>query len=354
MRSQHHHHYTSLHGWHANQRQQRRGSRWIPYSLRWKGGIFVKILPQILFSGTVALALCAASHFKGHQLSMHTPILFPAFGFIVGLAISFRMHASYNRWCDGRIQWERLSTLSRSFARTVWIHIPGTAEPTIDEGDLREGQQLAIQCSHMLALALKHHLRDERDWDTCAQLKNLLKFLPDYPYLNTNHPITITVYMGCYIEHARLTTNMDPQVYTHLLAQVEGLTAVVSACERLLRTPIPLGYNIVISRIVWIFVLGLPTQIWRELHWWSVPVTMLTAYTLFALAEVGLEIENPWGDGPNDLDLDRYCNLLALDLEEIVSGRYPQDGWFGVASNCNTPGTMTPMTGIKSNPMLVV
>lgn len=102
----------------------------------------------------------------------------------------------------------------------------------------------------------------------------------------------ITMYMGCYVEHARLTTAMDPQVYTHLLAQVEGLTSVISACERLLRTPIPLGYNIAISRIVWMFILGLPTQLWRELHWWSIPVTMATAYALFALAEVGLEIEN--------------------------------------------------------------
>lgn len=47
-------------------------------------------------------------------------------------------------------------------------------------------------------------------------------------------------------------------------------------------------------------------------------MTIVTAYALFALAEVGLEIENPWGEGPNDLDLDRYCNLLALDLDDIM------------------------------------
>jgi len=303
----------------------------------------VKILPQIIFSGLVALGVCAASSFMGAELSMHTPILFPAFGFVVGLAISFRMQASYSRWWDGRTQWERLSTLSRSFARTVWVHIPGPSEAAMDEEFPNEGKRLAIQCTHILAVALKHHLRDERDWDSCVQLRNLLSYLPDYPYSNNNHPITITMYMGYYIEHTRLTTNMDAQVYTHLLAQVEGLTAVVSACERLLRTPIPLGYNIAISRIVWIFILGLPTQLWRELHWWSVPVTMVTAYALFALAEVGLEIENPWGEGPNDLDLDRYCNLLALDLEEIVSTKLPTDGWFGAqTSACNTPGSATP------------
>jgi len=97
-------------------------------------------------------------------------------------------------------------------------------------------------------------------------------------------------------------------------------------------------------------VIALPSQLWRELEWWTIAVTMVTAYALFALAEVGLEIENvslsledslspcslritwvihlltlgkPWGEGPNDLDLDRYCNLLALDLDEIMS--HPQN-----------------------------
>lgn len=39
-------------------------------------------------------------------------------------------------------------------------------------------------------------------------------------------------------------------------------------------------------------MIALPSQLWRELKWWSIGVTILTAYALFALAEVGLEIEN--------------------------------------------------------------
>jgi putative membrane protein len=131
---------------------------------------------------------------------------------------------------------------------------------------------------------------------------------------------------------------IDTQVFTHLLAQMEVnppilsscpsnltlqiLTAIISACERLLRTPVPLGYNIAISRIVWIFVFALPSQLWFSYRYYSILITVVTAYALFALAEVGIEIENPWGEGPNDLDLDRYCNLLALDLDDIMT--HPQ------------------------------
>lgn len=34
----------------------------------------------------------------------------------------------------------------------------------------------------------------------------------------------------------------------------------------------------------------------------------------------------PWGEGPNDLDLDRYCNLLALDLEDIMAHPQKSEG----------------------------
>lgn len=49
MRSQHHHPYRNLKEWHAGQRDKRKTAIWTPYSLRWKGGAFVRILPQVWF-----------------------------------------------------------------------------------------------------------------------------------------------------------------------------------------------------------------------------------------------------------------------------------------------------------------
>lgn len=120
----------------------------------------------------------------------------------------------------------------------------------------------------------------------------MIELTTQYNYDAANHPLTLTLHLSSDLETVRRNTPIDTQILTHLLANLEGITSVISTCERLLRTPIPLGYNIVISRIVWIFILALPTQLWKELKWWTVPVTLLTAYTLFALAEIGLEIEN--------------------------------------------------------------
>ncbi|TVY28736.1 UPF0187 protein [Lachnellula hyalina] len=237
------------------------------------------------------------------------------------------MQSSYSRWWEGRIQWDKLSADSRNFARTIWLHVPlPAANPTDNVKDIPDKVEV-IECVHALAVALKHHLRGEREWSECSDLEPLLAHLPNvYNYTATNHPVTLTLHLSSAVErYRRISPNiLDTQVLTHLLTHVDGFTSIISACERLLRTPVPLGYNIAISRIVWIFVFALPSQLWGEFGWWSVAVTIVTAYALFALAEVGLEIENPWGEGPNDLDLDRYCNLLRLDLDDIMS--HPQDG----------------------------
>ncbi|KAL7273654.1 hypothetical protein RUND412_003466 [Rhizina undulata] len=242
------------------------------------------------------------------------------------------MQSAYSRWWEGRAEWDKLSALVRSMTRTIWLHVPDK------EGSIEEfmAKKMGIKLLHAFAVALKHHLRGERDWSQMRDLRELTAHLPHYMAMpgETNHPMELLVYISSYVEQIRTTKTIDTQVLTHLLTHVDGLTAIVSACERLLRTPVPLGYNIAISRIVWIFILALPSQLYRTLGWGTIPTTMITAYVLFALAEIGLEIENPWGMGPNDLDLERYCDVLGLDLEQITA-RSPKvvAQWISIVPN---------------------
>jgi len=109
--------------------------------------------------------------------------------FIVGLAITFRMQSSYSRWWEGRIQWDKLSADSRSFARTIWLHVPLSSAKLIENGNDIPDKIEVIRCVHALAVALKHHLRGERDWSECSDLEQLLAHLPnvsDFVYLRSS------------------------------------------------------------------------------------------------------------------------------------------------------------------------
>jgi putative membrane protein len=77
------------------------------------------------------------------------------------------MQASYNRWWEGRTQWDHLSAVSRNLARTVWLHVPPPRDKllAVAEGGNEKDKRSLLRVIHALAVSLKHHLRGERDWD---------------------------------------------------------------------------------------------------------------------------------------------------------------------------------------------
>lgn len=98
--------------------------------------------------------------------------------FIVALSISFRMSSAYSRWWEGRTEWDKISALTRNIARTIWLHVPEQkTDPDAHKSDV-ETKKYVITLLHAFAVALKHHLRGQRNWDELHELRKLLTHLP--------------------------------------------------------------------------------------------------------------------------------------------------------------------------------
>ena len=93
----------------------------------------------------------------------------------------------------------------------------------------------------------------------------------------------------------------------------------MSSAERVLTTPLPIGYNILISQIVLLYVYLLPFQLYGALGWITIPGTIAAAYIIIGLAAIGNELENPFGNDVNDLPLDHYCAELGRELDIMTS-----------------------------------
>jgi putative membrane protein len=98
-----------------------------------------------------------------------------------------------------------------------------------------------------------------------------------------------------------------------------ALTDTQSSAERVLTTPLPIGYNILISQIVLLYIYLLPFQLFATLGWITVPGTLAAAYIIIGLAAIGYELENPFGNDVNDLPLDSYCAELKRELDTLTS-----------------------------------
>ena len=102
----------------------------------------------------------------------------------------------------------------------------------------------------------------------------------------------------------------------------------MAGAERVLTTPLPIGYNILISQIVLLYVYLLPFQLYPSLGWITIPGTVAAAYIIIGLAAIGNELENPFGNDVNDLPLDHYCAELAAELDVLTSVPAPRFGEF--------------------------
>lgn len=106
-----------------------------------------------------------------------------------------------------------------------------------------------------------------------------------------------------------------------------SITDTMATTDRVLTTPLPIGYGVIISQIVLLYVYLLPFQLYAGFGWNTIPATMAAAYIMIGLEAIGNELENPFGNNVNDLPLDQYCNELRRDLDVVMS-MYRADGHF--------------------------
>jgi putative membrane protein len=56
-------------------------------------------------------------------------------------------------------------------------------------------------------------------------------------------PVEITFHLASYFEYLKAERGMDLQSFGYSIQQINGLMEVTSVCERILRDPVPVAYN---------------------------------------------------------------------------------------------------------------
>ena len=51
--------------------------------------------------------------------------------------------------------------------------------------------------------------------------------------------------------------------------------------------------------------------------WLTVPIVTFTVYVFLGIEEIGVEIEDPFGEDANDLPIDDICIALEKNIKEI-------------------------------------
>jgi putative membrane protein len=282
---------------------------WFRVALRWRGSVILAILPRVVLCSAFGVFISILHHF-GFSVSW-TILSGVVPSIVLGLLLVFRTNTAYERFWEGRKAWGMLVNTVRNFARQIW--------GAIEEGE-QEDRKAKIETLRLLvafAVAVKLHLRSEPLNSEVEELMSQER----YEVLKTmNHPpLEIAFWIADYLQLQHERNCLNTYQLSAMLKLLDAMVDVLGACERILKTPIPLAYSIHLKQLLLIYCLSLPFQMVNELNGWTGLVVGLISFTVFGIEQIGIEIENPFGYDPDDLPLDTICKTMQRNIEDLIT-----------------------------------
>lgn len=116
-----------------------------------------------------------------------------------------------------------------------------------------------------------------------------------------NLPLAIIDEIQAHITELNKSKAMDPSAASSIVSTLNALTDIVTSCERIRDSPIPLAYAIHLKQMMTLYMLGIPWQIVHSVGMYVIPITAIASFTFFGVDAIGEEISDPFGTDKNDL-----------------------------------------------------
>ena len=276
------------------------------------------------------IIVCAAYGFLitlAHQLGWLSKInliySFPrialTLNFVVALLLAFRTNTAHNRFWEGRKLWGAMVNVVRNLARGIWV-IVEERSPTD-----REEKRSATQLVPAFAVAMKYHLRSER---VNCELMPLMSQWQYQRLQEVEHaPLEIAFWLADYLQLQYNQNKINVFQLNTLQADIDELVDILGGCERILKTPMPIIYTIVLKIILIVDFLVLPFELIQGIGWWTGPAMAFISLIILSINEIGAEIEEPFGRDLNDLPLDLISKTIVRNIEHLLTLEPVQSRW---------------------------
>jgi putative membrane protein len=292
--------------------------QWLQMAVRVKGSVISSIYKRVIGCGLFGVFVSVMYYFK---VPVSQPILGTVIPSIVlGLLLVFRTNTAYERFWEGRKCWGAIVNTVRNIARQILVSVKEVSPE--DKKDKIAALYLLVG----FAVATKLHLRGE---PVNNELEDLMSSAKYCKLKNMNNPpLEIAFWVEDYLQRQYEHNCLNSYQLTAIQQLLNNLVDNLGACERILKTPMPLAYSIHLKQLLLLYCLLLPFQMVQSLGWWTGVVTALVSFTLFGIEAIGLEIENPFGYDANDLPLDAICQTMRRNIDDLINlyvMRSPED-----------------------------
>ena len=278
---------------------------WLAILFARRGSVLPSILPQLGLVTALAVAITASHGVVFGWKTPLTPMPFTLVGIALAIFLGFRNSASYDRYWEARKLWGQGLNECRTLTRQALSLMDGQ----VDVRPFVYGQIAFIH-------ALRGYLRRvpvERELAALLPAELLARMREaHYP------PTLILVWLGQWLHEQRRAGHLQPVLAAKMEDALSGLNQVQGGCERIVSSPIPFAYTVILYRTVGVYCLLLPFGLVDTLGWMTPLVTAFVSYTFFAQETLLSEIEEPFGHAANDLPLDALSITIERTLREML------------------------------------
>lgn len=268
----------------------------------WHGTILPKVLPALIFVILISTLLVYLSSHHYFSFPAVPAIGFTVFGIILSIFLSFRNTACYDRWWEGRKLWGALIATSRHISRDS--HVLADDE-----------RNLMMYRVMLFTNLLRNRLRNQFQAIDFYQDKvnfNTQEFAQLATHINAPQFVLEDIQKSL-VQYLK-SGEISDIIYHDLKQHVIELGAIQAGCDRILSTPLPYSYSVLLHRTVYCFCIILPFSLESTLGFWTPVIVGLIAYLFLGLNALSAELEEPFGLQENDLALDSMTRLIEREM----------------------------------------
>ncbi len=283
---------------------------WLRIVLSLRDNALTDVWPRVLVVTIVSIVVTAVHHETDAFHKDLTVVPFTLISVALGIFLGFRNNTSYDRFWEGRRLWGGIVNTSRNLCRQILTMVDEA------DGDLPPGEhRLLVQGVIAFVHGLRTHLREEP-----VELDRMRVLLPEKLVARLpserNVPYAIAHWLGEGLAREFREGRLNALHLPILEASLSTLVDLQGGCERIKATPMPFSYTKLIHRIVAFYCFGLPFGLVNTTGLATPVVVTMVAYAFFGLDAVGDQIEDPFGNDPEDLPLSAISTTIETNLRQ--------------------------------------
>ncbi|NIG53623.1 bestrophin family protein [Chitinophaga sp. Cy-1792] len=268
--------------------------------------LFPMFIALSIYSGIIAWLELEVWKLSANSEVKNISLMHGLLGFVISLLLVFRTNTAYDRWWEGRRLWGTLVNSSRNLAIKLQAMLPA------DNTAARAWFKVMLP---NYAYALKNHLRKTY----IAEEMEAVPGMPDYsPDLTKHVPNQLAQLIMNKIMELHREGQLSGDQLIILNNELQSLTEVCGACERIKNTPIPFSYSVFIKKFIFFYIMTMPFGYVFSLGYLIIPMIVFIFFVLASLELIAEEIEDPFGKDANDLPTDGICGNIRMHVGELL------------------------------------